>query len=195
MLKLSYVDVGYSNKKLIENVNLDIESGKLYVLTGENGTGKTTLLRLFSGCISPLGGEINVDNISIGYLPFNPTYPTFMNSYKYLRLFGQAYNSDYKIYIQRYSLDNVLIRKLSKGNLIKLGLIQLLISDFDLILLDEANDGLDVDSKKLLKEDIKVLLEKKKTVIVSTHTPSLYKELNPIKLNIKDRKLYEKKKN
>jgi ABC-2 type transport system ATP-binding protein/sodium transport system ATP-binding protein len=194
MLKLREVEVGYNKTKLIENINLDIEYGKLYILTGENGTGKTTLLKLLSGCISSLGGEIEVDNIKIGYLPFNPQYPCFMNSYKYLAMFGRAYGKDYLEYAKRYELDNILIHKLSKGNLIKLGLIQLLLCDFDLYLLDEANDGLDLESKKKLKSDIKELLNNNKTVIISTHSPALYRDLNPIKFNIKDNRLYEKKK-
>ena len=61
-------------------------------------------------------------------------------------------------------------------------------------LFDEINDGLDLDSKKVLKEDIKKLLINNKTIIIATHSPTFYKDLNPIKLKIKDGKLHEKKK-
>lgn len=194
MLKLKEVEVGYNKLKLIENVNLEIEPGRLYLLTGVNGTGKTSLLKLISGCISSLGGKIEVNGVKIGYLPFNPQYPGFMNSYKYLSMFGRAYGVDFESYAKKYNLDNRSIHKLSKGNLIKLGLIQMLLCDFDLYILDEINDGLDLESKKILKEDIKLLLNTNKSVIVSTHTPTLYRDLNPIKLNIKDKKLHEKRK-
>lgn len=194
MLKLKELEVGYNDKTLINNVNLEIEPGKLYILTGENGTGKTTLLKLISGCIYSLNGEVILDNTKIGYLPINPQYPLYMNSYKYLSLFARTYKKEYKSLANRYNLDNVMIHKLSKGNLVKLGLIQMLICDFDLYLFDEINDGLDADSKKLLKEDIKLLLEQNKTIIVTTHSHQLYRDLNPIKLNIKGGILHEKKK-
>lgn len=194
MLKLKEVEVGYNNKTLINNVNLEIEEGKLYILTGENGAGKTTLLKLLSGCIFSLSGEIFVDDIKIGYLPINPQYPMYMNSYRYLSLFSSVYKKEFKELANKYNLDNVLIHKLSKGNLVKLGLIQTLLCDFDLYLFDEVNDGLDIESKKILKEDIKSLLERNKTIIVSTHSHQLYKDLNPIRLSIKGGKLNEKKK-
>jgi ABC-type multidrug transport system ATPase subunit len=194
MLKLRDVKVGYKNNVLINKVNLEITSGRLYIITGENGTGKTTLLKLLAGCISVINGEVIKDNVDIGYLPYNPQYPLFMNSYKYLSMFGKTYNKDYKELAIKYDLSNVLIHKLSKGNLIKLGLIQMLLCDFDIYLFDEINDGLDLDSKKILKQDIKMLLEKDKTIVISTHAPQIYKELNPIKLNIKDGKLYAKNK-
>ena len=149
MLKLNDVEVGYKNVSLIRKINLEIKAGALYILTGENGCGKTTLLKMIAGCIEPLKGEIYEENIKIGYLPYNPQYPVFMNSYKYLSLFGRRFKKDHIKFALKYNLTNVLINKLSKGNLIKLGLIQMLLCDFDIYLFDEINDGLDVDSKKI----------------------------------------------
>ena len=50
----------YGQKKVLENVNLTIESGKIYGLLGTNGSGKTTLIKLINGLLVPTKGEIQI---------------------------------------------------------------------------------------------------------------------------------------
>ena len=75
----------------------------------------------------------------------------------------------------------------------KLGILQTILNDGDLYLLDEPTDGLDVHSIRLFKEDIYKLLEKKKTIIISTHNKTLYKDLKPRIYTFKEGIAYEKK--
>ena len=80
----------------------------------------------------------------------------------------------------KYELPNKNISALSKGNMQKVGIIQMVLSEGDLYLFDEPTDGLDNISVELFVDDLKKLLEKGKTIIISTHKKSVYASLKPI---------------
>ena len=85
-----------------------------------------------------------------------------------------------KEYLLKYELPNKQIGALSKGNIQKLGILQVILSDGDLYLLDEPTDGLDKKSIDTFILDIKQLLINNKTIIISTHKKSIYNELKPV---------------
>ena len=195
MLKLKDVTIKYGKITVIELLSYEFCGGNIYLLYGENGTGKTSLLKHISGLINNLDGTLSLDNEKIYYLPINASYPPFMKSHKYLHYLNKFFKSPIiNNCIKRYELENKYISQLSKGNKIKLGIIEGLISNADIYLFDEILDGLDEHAKKELKEDIKTLLEQKKIIIMATHENGLYKEFKPIKLVIKDKNIYEKAK-
>ena len=195
MLKLKDISIKYGKVSIIELLSYEFKSGNLYLLYGGNGTGKTTLLKLISGLIYKSEGFISIDREKIFYLPVNAAYPPYMKSHKYLEYINQFYKSPIlNQLIQRYNLENKYIFQLSKGNKVKLGIIEGLIMNQDIYLFDEVLDGLDDSSKKELKSDIRRLLDENKLIIMATHENGLYKDIKPIKLIIKDRNLHEKTK-
>lgn len=67
MIEIKNLDFGYKNQNVFKNISLNFEKGNIYGLLGENGVGKTTLLKLISGLQKPSAGECIVDGIE----PFN----------------------------------------------------------------------------------------------------------------------------
>lgn len=193
MLNLSDVTIKYGKVTIIELLSYEFKNGNIYLLYGENGTGKTTLLKLISGLIN-CSGSVNTDD-KIYYLPINPQYPAYMKAHNYLEYINKYYScSKIHEYIKRYELENKYISFLSKGNKVKLGIIQGLLYNADIYLFDEILDGLDENSKKEFKADLKHLLNENKLIIMATHENNLYKEFKPIKLILRDKNIYEKAK-
>jgi len=65
LLKVENLTVDYKEHRIIENVNVDIEKGRIYSIIGPNGCGKTTFLRAISRNIKPKEGRVLLDNVSI----------------------------------------------------------------------------------------------------------------------------------
>ena len=194
MLKLKEIRKAYPHNRGIVQVSLTINAEQLYLFVGENGSGKSTTIKLISRVIFHKREEGNLQNtfIRIIYLPDKRSYPKLLKVKTYLEYY-LGKNNSIETWLERYDLPNKTIGSLSKGMLQKLGILQTILNDGDLYLLDEPTDGLDVHSIRLFKEDIHKLLEKKKTIIISTHNKTLYKDLKPRIYTFKEGIAYEKK--
>jgi ABC-2 type transport system ATP-binding protein len=102
-------------------------------------------------------------------------------------------NELYANLMKEYQIPNKRIGDLSKGNLQKLGLLQILSLDADIYLFDEPMDGLDDYAKKVFRDAIKEKLKENKLVLISLHNKSYFNELNPIVIEVKEGMVYEKK--
>jgi len=153
--------------------NLRIESSDFILVTGENGTGKTTLIYLLIGFIRPDIGERNCRKIKIGYLPERICLPRFINVYEYLKTIAKLKKSSLNFslfHAFKIPLDQP-IYTLSKGNLQKVGLITAFIGNPDFVILDEPFTGLDDDAKDILIHYILEKTEIGQSVMISTHQP------------------------
>lgn len=194
MLKLEDVKKEYRGHRGITQVNITIEPGHLYLFVGENGSGKSTTIKLISRVIfkHPSNGKIINDFKRIIYLPDKRSYPKLLTVETYLNYYLGS-NKFYPEYLKRYSLPNQTIGSLSKGMIQKLGILQAILSTGDLYLLDEPTDGLDTSSIQLFKEDLKKMISEKKTIIISTHNRLIYRDLSPITYTFKEGICHEKK--
>jgi len=187
MIKVDKVVKKYASLTAVNNVSFTIGKGNILGLLGQNGAGKTSLLRLLTGYHYPQQGAVYIDGISlrddpvrakslIGYLPeLPPLYPEF-SVYDYLSFIARSHGlSDRKKAITRVldicSLDTVTFRtidSLSKGYRQRLGLAQAIIHDPDIVILDEPINGLDpqqiIEIRSIISE-----LGRTKTVILSSH--------------------------
>lgn len=68
MLKTNNLSVGYNNKVVVSDINIEVKSGEILCLLGSNGAGKTTLLRSLSKLISPIKGEIYLNGVNINHI-------------------------------------------------------------------------------------------------------------------------------
>lgn len=187
MLRLNNVSKKYKNI-VLNNISVDFKEGNLYILRGVNGSGKSTIIKILSGIIYKTSG--NIENyVSISYLPDKFMMPKLLKVKTYLDILNIPFNLTSK-----FQIPNKRIGELSKGNLAKLGILQIMYNDCDCYILDEPLDGLDDFAKKLLKSLILEKLNDNKIVILSLHTKTLFNELNPIIYEIKEGELYEKKK-
>lgn len=179
----------YGDRTAIENISFSVKKGEALGFLGPNGAGKTTTMKIIAGCLAPLEGSVKINNkdilddplaakSKIGYLPEVP--PLYVDMYVKNYLFyvgrikrcppGQLSDLVHSA-MQKTGLLNVknrLIYNLSKGFKQRVGLAQALVSNPDLLILDEPTVGLDpvqvIEIRALIKE-----LKRDHTIILSTH--------------------------
>lgn len=173
----------------LKDLNLDIHEGEIFAYLGPNGSGKTTTIKLLLSLIFPTSGTIKVlgrtdigsNDIrrKIGYLPEGAYYPDFLKGEEVLRFYGQLYGlggRDLKRRIDE-TLAEVgmeharkrLIRGYSKGMRQRIGLAQALISDPQILILDEPTTGLDPIARKEIRDILGALRDRGKTLLISSH--------------------------
>ncbi len=169
-------------------LDLEVATGEVFGFLGPNGAGKSTTIKSIMGLIRPTAGGVQVfgapaseplSRRKIGYLPENPSFFEFMTAREYLTFVGSIYGMDHST-LQKES-ERVLelldltqaadrpIRGYSKGMVQRLGLGQVLVHDPDIYILDEPMSGLDPIGRALVKDIIRDLKQRGKTVFFSTH--------------------------
>lgn len=192
-LSIKKLSKTYRDKKLLKvnalvGLDLDVATGEVFGFLGPNGAGKSTTIKSIMGLIKPTAGEILVFGVpmidpasrsKIGYLPENPSFFDFMTAREYLFFVGSAYGME-NLTLRKES-DRVLdlldlteaadrqINGYSKGMVQRLGLAQVLVHDPDMYILDEPMSGLDPIGRALVKDIIRDLKQRGKTVFFSTH--------------------------
>ena len=197
MLRLTDVSKRYKNHFALKNININIEKGKLYLFVGENGSGKSTTIKLISKVIFNNSGGIIENNFEkIVYLTDKCSNPNLLYDKTYLSMYLSKSTNINKIEekMKEYHLENKMIASLSKGMLQKLGILQIILSNADLYIFDEPLNGLDKVSTQKFKSDIKKLIENEKTVIISTHSRMLFRDLTPNIIKFKGGLVNEKTK-
>lgn len=200
MIKLQDLNIGYSvqkqNHSVFENINLSFERGELIGLVGDNGIGKSTLLKTITGNIKPLKGTVLINQLPIETLSkkeisknvaivltdrvggFNLTVFDVVASGRipYLNAFGQVSAEDQIIIKESLEktglveLSDRLIEELSDGQRQKVMIAKSFAQQTPVILLDEPTAFLDHTSKQNLFKLLKQLCdEQQKTILVSSH--------------------------
>lgn len=179
----------YGALTAVDHISFTVERGEIVGLLGPNGAGKTTTMRILTCFMPATSGEASVGGFDvfrqslevrrlIGYMPEHvPLYPE-MRVVEYLRfrgrlkgLRGQELENRIKHVIEACELGAVwtrIIDQLSKGNRQRVGLADALISDPQLLILDEPTIGLDPIQVRKVRELIQQI-GKNRTVILSTH--------------------------
>ena len=164
-IELIHVNKKLGGKEVLKGVDLTLEEGKLYGIIGENGSGKTMLLRLLAGLIHPDDGEVHyggkkvkkltqVVNIglSIENIGLYDDMTVYQNMKYYAKLSGGCDKRKIEETLQRMGLtDRKNMSKVVAGLKQKAVLAQAILSSPDLLLLDEPTNGLDTDAKDASK--------------------------------------------
>lgn len=179
----------FDNLQAVSDISFSAGKGEIIALLGPNGAGKSTLMNMITGYLAPSDGEIfilgqNIKNhpltakTAIGFLSEgSPLYPdmtvaAFLNYMAELRGFSAKRKQQRLQEVCNIAnIENVLpqrIETLSKGYLRRVGFAQSIISDPQILLLDEPTDGLDPNQKEHIRSLIKQM-GKNKTIIISTH--------------------------
>ncbi|QFT61102.1 Zinc import ATP-binding protein ZnuC (plasmid) [Sulfitobacter sp. THAF37] len=149
LVTVEKVSVAYGAHTVLHNVSLTIEPGEIVTVVGPNGSGKTTLLRSLIGAARPTAGRITTrPGLRIGYVPqrlhIDRTLPMTVD--RFLRLPGGTSRADAAAALDRAGVTDLSQRQmsaLSGGQLQRVLLARALINQPDLLLLDEATQGLD----------------------------------------------------
>jgi ABC-2 type transport system ATP-binding protein len=176
----------YGKYRGIEDLSLQIKSGIIFGFLGPNGAGKTTTIRCLLGILHPSRGQIKIfgqeiTNWStqinlkenIGYLPGEFDLYQHFTVKNILDYFGSLRKRPAtlrKKLIKFFDLDETRkVDQLSKGNKQKVGLVQALMHDPNLIILDEPSAGLDPLIQQRLYAILKEFKERGKTIFCSSH--------------------------
>lgn len=167
----------YGNEKhfALSGASFYLEKAEIHALLGGNGSGKSTLLRLLSGLSRPFKGKIKVRGKTA--LLLQDPKAMFWNDELFLDLFsiGKRFGKspdEVHVLMKRFDLDRFEKRHpydLSGGEMQKAALVKLLLTDADILLLDEPTKGVDALQKKELEEIFKELKKDKKSLVLVTH--------------------------
>ena len=180
MIEIKNLEKAFANKKIFNNLNLQVKKGEVFALIGPNGIGKTTLMRLILGWDRDYEGQINKNNgIKISYSPETPDFPKILTGRKVLEYYMEArgmektdYTEESRILMEKVGIElkrDTKVENYSKGMLQRLGVAQALIGHPDLLLLDEPSAGLDFFGQQEMQKIINELKEDGKAVILSSH--------------------------
>jgi ABC-2 type transport system ATP-binding protein len=172
----------------VKDLNLEIHPGEVFGLLGPNGSGKTTTIKMLLGLLYPTRGRISVfgkppTDVSvkarIGFLPEDSYLYRFLVAHETLDYYGRLFRLPSRIRRERSDrlLDMVGLRheakrrvgEYSKGMARRIGLAQALINDPEFLILDEPTSGLDPIGARQIKDVIRELGRKGKTILLSSH--------------------------
>lgn len=164
--------------KVLEGITLSIEKGERIGIKGSNGSGKSSLLKLIGGIYEETNGEVTRQKIRVGYVPEHFPENIRFKINDFLRLVGkmntpneEEINKMIDYYSNIFAVTEFLntpLRKCSKGTKQKVGIIQALMNDPELLLMDEPLTGLDDKSQKELLIQLDSL-SKEMTIIFTAH--------------------------
>lgn len=186
MIKVQGLSLKIKEKEILSDINLDLENGKIYGLTGNNGSGKTMLMKCICGFIKPTVGKVTADNKVIGkdvdYLknagiiietPGFVPYYTGLKNLKLLADINHKVGSEHLAQVmERCGLDPKLklpVKKYSLGMKQRLGIAQAVMEDQQYLILDEPMNGLDKFGVKDMRELILELKDQGKLIILASH--------------------------
>lgn len=164
---------GDERKVLFEDVNMDIKRGEKICIVGQNGIGKTTLLKILLGEFSPEKGRVKIGhNVTFGYYDQRQTLLNPENT-----ILGEMKDT-YRLYTDTqmrsvlgrflFRNDDVFLRvgDLSGGEKARLSLLKLMLGGANTLLLDEPTNHMDIESKEVFEE---ALSEFPGTAIIISH--------------------------
>ncbi len=182
-VELKHVTKEINGVAVLRDVSLTLESGKVHGLVGDNGSGKTMLMRAVCGLIVPTAGEILFDgkrreeaNPTIGVMIENTSLFPDMTGFENLRLLakirGQIGKSDIRQAIVRVGLDpedRRTYRKYSLGMKQRLLLAQAIMEQPEVLLLDEPTNAIDQAGVKTVHTIMQEEAERGAVVLLASH--------------------------
>ncbi len=190
MIKISNLNKTYGDKKVLKNINLEIEAGSIFGLLGPNGAGKTTLISTLVGLTSQESGEVIIEHKNLkeelayiqsisSLIPQNLAFYPLLTTKENLEFFGGMlglYGDILKSRIE-YVVDitklnevyNQEARTYSGGLKRRLNIAIGLLSDPKIIYFDEPTVGIDPQSRNFILESIKAMREENRLIVYTSH--------------------------
>ena len=186
IVKVENVTKYFKQEKVLDDVNMNLETGHIYGIVGKNGAGKTVLFKIIAGFIKPSSGKVTVAGKiigvdrdfpdSLGLIIETPGFLSQYNAYQNLLYLANINNKiskeDIKEAIRMVGLDpdsNKKVGKFSLGMRQRLGIAQAIMENPNLIILDEPMNGLDKKGIEDVKELLLKLKGDGKTILMASH--------------------------
>ena len=212
MIQLQNVTKRIKENTVLDNVSYTFKSGFVYGLYGQNGSGKTMLLRAISGLINLDSGSIFIDGEKLhdkiefppetGIVRENMELLPECSAKRNLQMLAKIKNiadeKDISFSLERVGLDpdsDKKVKKFSLGMKQRLNIAQAIFENQKIILLDEPTNALDEDAVQLIYKIIREEKSRGATIIVATHHKEDLKEVCDVILKIAEGKIVEENEN
>ncbi len=212
MIQLQSVTKRIKENTVLDNVSYTFKSGFVYGLYGQNGSGKTMLLRAISGLINLDSGSIFIDGeklhdkiefppetgIVIENMELLPECSAKRNLQMLAKIKNIADEKDIIFSLERVGLDpdsDKKVKKFSLGMKQRLNIAQAIFENQKIILLDEPTNALDEEAVQLIYKIIREEKSRGATIIVATHHKEDLKEVCDVILKIAEGKIVEENEN
>ena len=189
VLKIENLNKNFDSKTIFRNTNLILGYGEKVALIGENGTGKTTLIKMILGQDNAYFGDIKLgSSVKIGYIPqnieFKNTNQTILDYYWEDTSISET-QARTKLAKYGFRREEVFKRvsELSGGEKVKLIIVKLIQKDINFLIFDEPTNHIDIDTREILEEALKQF---KGTVLFVSHDRFFINKLANRVLNIEN---------
>ncbi len=185
MIDIKNFSFSYTKTQVFDNINLQFKKGSIYGLLGENGVGKTTLLKVVSGLLKPTAGSCTVDEHvsfdrepsflqTIFLLPDEVPLPDSSTPEKFFGDLAPFYPKQSEEMLNHLAKELKVditrkFKEMSFGQQKKSLLACALALNTDYLLLDEPTNGLDIPSKADFRRILSERVGEEQTIIISTH--------------------------
>ena len=184
VLETNGLSMNYGTKKALSDFSVSVNAGEIYGLVGKNGAGKTTLMKIVLGLLPGYSGELKLfesENLgdgrkNIGALIETPVFFENMTGYQNLKYYRMAYGLDSSIDLEELLRDVKLadardkkFKAYSLGMKQRLGIAFSLLGNPDFLVLDEPINGIDPEGIVEIRNLLKDLANKGKTILISSH--------------------------
>lgn len=181
----------------VDNISFDVNKGTIFGFLGPNGAGKTTTIKMLTGVLKPTSGDINIFGLNfeknelkikseIGVIPEEPVIYENLKGREFLEFIMKIYNkyeksttSKLESLIKTFDINFLekYVSEMSHGMKQKLLLLSVLMREPQLMFLDEPTVGLDAKSIKILQIYLQKMVERGKTVFLTTHILDIAQKL------------------
>lgn len=191
-LQITNLTKSYGETIILDNINLSIDSGEIVGLLGRNGAGKSTLMKCIVGLVRKDYGKIKFNGVvsnKFGYLIEYPAFYPNLSAYDNLKIFASILNvcdkriKDIIDIVGLTKHGDKIFANYSLGMKQRLGLGRVLLTDPDLLILDEPFNGLDPSGVIEIRGLLKELAKSGKSILISSHNlPEIERIVDQINL-------------
>lgn len=185
-IKITHLSKQIKKAVILDDVNMELESGRIYGLKGKNGSGKTMLMRAICGLITPTNGTVEIDGKilgkdisfpeSIGVLIENPSFISNYTGMKNLQVLASIQkrigDKEIRNTLELVGLDpddKRTFKKYSLGMKQRLGIAEAIMERPDIVILDEPINALDETGAAMIREILHNLRNEGKLIILACH--------------------------
>ena len=190
MVEFSGLTKTYKKQRVVDDFSLTVDV-PIFGFLGQNGAGKTTIMKMIVGLLAPTEGTITIDGApsasqtakkKLGYMPETPYFYERMHGIEFIKFCdeldgsrrweGKARTSHYETLLKKTGIFDAKdreIRTYSKGMRQRLGFAQALVNDPEYLFLDEPLDGLDPIGRREMKEVMRTLKHEGRKIFLNTH--------------------------